>query len=307
MTGHSCDRALDELGVARVVGAQFPELRGAAVRRLGAGWDNESFVIGDEEWVFRFPKRAEGVPWLLREVVVVGRVSAALGAVVPRFEHVGAPSGDFPYPFVGYRFVRGVDADHPDVPRLPLAREIGGLLRNLHAIDPSDIPAAPAGSEERSVTTRVSEISALAPAVAARLPESVATRAVPYLLGEVPAPPAPRAEANRLCHNDICAEHLLVDPTTGQIAGLLDWTDAMVTDPLVDFVGLITIGGYGFIGDVVSAYESSGGEAAGQAFWERLVWWCRVLTLIWLGEALGEHSPEVDRHLAWVERAFAER
>jgi aminoglycoside phosphotransferase (APT) family kinase protein len=39
------------------------------------------------------------------------------------------------------------------------------------------------------------------------------------------------------CHNDLGAEHILVDDA-GRIAGVIDWTDAATTDPAYDW-GLV--------------------------------------------------------------------
>jgi aminoglycoside phosphotransferase (APT) family kinase protein len=307
VTDRSSDRALDAQRVARVVSAQFPELRGSASRRLGSGWDHELFVLGDDECVFRFPKRAERVPWLLRELEIVGRVAPVLGGVVPRFDYLGAPSEEFPYPFVGYRFVRGVEADGPLISRPVIAEEIGTLLAKLHGIDPAGVPPTPVGREdEDSVGTGILRLLTVAALVGERLADPARRLAAPYLSGDIRAPATPGPATHRLCHNDMSAEHLIVDPRSGRIVGLIDWTDAMVTDPVVDFVGLITVGHYGFISDVAAAYASRGGQLIDASFWERLVWWCRTLTLTWLGEALEEHPSEVGRHIEWVERAFAE-
>jgi len=127
VTNRSSDRALDEQRVARVVTAQFPELGGSAVRRLGSGWDHELFVLGDDERVFRFPKRAERVPWLLRELEIVGRVAPILGGVVPRFDYVGAPSEEFPYPFVA---TASFAASRPIVPSARARRLPRGSVRS---------------------------------------------------------------------------------------------------------------------------------------------------------------------------------
>ncbi len=40
------------------------------------------------------------------------------------------------------------------------------------------------------------------------------------------------------CHNDLGAEHVLVDPTSSAITGVIDWTDAAIADPVYD-LGLI--------------------------------------------------------------------
>lgn len=124
-----------------------------------------------------------------------------------------------------------------------MAEEMGRLLATLHGIDPSGIPPTPGGWEwEHPVRSVLSELSSVSALVGDRLPEFARALAAPYLRGDVHAPTPPKQEAHRLCHNDICAEHVIVDPASGRINGVLDWTDAMVTDPVVDFVGLITVG-----------------------------------------------------------------
>jgi aminoglycoside phosphotransferase (APT) family kinase protein len=304
--GQSNDRPLDEGIVKRLLSAQFPRLAGAPVRKLAEGWDHELYVVGEDEWVLRFPKRAERVPWLLREIEVVTRVATALGNIVRSFEFVGEASKEFPYPFVGYRFVTGVEADDPAVDKRQLAQEIGQLLRRLHAVDPTGIPQAPQ-QETPAVTDRIALLTALAPAIMTHLPGRLERRVAPYLVGEVPSPPGSPAGARRLCHHDLCAEHVFVDPANGRITGVIDWTDAVVGDPIGDFVGLITIGGFDFIGEVVAAYISSGGALVpDESLWSALTWWCRTLTLTWLGEALAEDSKDIERHVVWVDRAFVD-
>jgi hypothetical protein len=62
----SSDRPLDERIVSGLIAAQFPDLPSEPVTRLGQGWDHELFTAG--EWIWRFPRRAERVPWLTREI-----------------------------------------------------------------------------------------------------------------------------------------------------------------------------------------------------------------------------------------------
>jgi aminoglycoside phosphotransferase (APT) family kinase protein len=46
-----------------------------------------------------------------------------------------------------------------------------------------------------------------------------------------------------LVHNDIKGEHILVDPQSGRITGILDWADAGIGNPAVDIAGLVlTVG-----------------------------------------------------------------
>ena len=283
-----------------VVAAQFPEFADAPVRLFGAGWDNELYSVG-ADWIFRFPKRAERVPWLKREIEITAMAGSALGSAVPRFEHVGAPSDLFPYPFVGYRRLVGVGADESGVTDLAaLSTDIGRLLSDLHRIDPAQIPATPGGWEREPWSDLRAELTAEADVVRPLLPPDLLAKAAPYLAGEVTEPP--QDGPCRLIHNDICPDHLLVDPATGRLSGLIDFTDAMAGEVVLDFVGLIGIAGYEFIGQVAANYELP----LGGSFDAKLCWLARTLTLNWLADAASQDPDRIPKHLSWVVRAFGD-
>lgn len=283
-----------------VVAAQFPDLAGAPVRRFGAGWDNELYTVGSD-WIFRFPKRAERVPWLTREIRIMAVVGGALGRAVPRFERIGVPSQIFPYPFVGYHPLPGVGADQSPVTDLPgLAGDIGALLSRLHRIDASQLPATPDGWEREPWQVLRAEVAAAAGVIRPLLPAALLTRAAPYLAGDVIEPQ--QDGPCRFVHNDICPDHVIVDPATGRLTGLIDFTDAMTGDVVLDFVGLIGIGGYEFIAQAAASYDLPLGET----FWPKLAWKTRMLTLQWLADAASAAPQDVPKHLTWVTRAFGD-
>ncbi len=292
------DRVLDERLVAGLIAAQFPELAGQPVSRFGAGWDNELFGVG-EQWILRFPKRAECVPWLLREIEIMEIAGERLGAMMPRFELIGAPSGAFGYPFVGYRRLAGVGADQVPV-GAELAAEIGAMLAALHRVDVSRVPPVPGGGEQGSAGDRSGELAGVAPVARSALDGKLVGLAEPYLSGLVAEPD--RAAPMRFIHNDMCPDHLIVDPATGRLTGLIDFTDATAGDPVNDFVGLIGVGGYEFIARVADSYDLPLGEG----FWPRLRWRARALTLLWLAEAVTDDPESVPGHLTWVARAFGQ-
>jgi len=292
------DIDLDAGLVAELVADQFPELAGSAVRRLGAGDDNDLFTVGGE-WILRFPKRAGQVPWLVREVEIMAVVAQELGAVVPRFELTGQPSRSFPYPFVGYRLLPGIGADrNAALDEAGLAEDVGLLLSRLHRIDPGRIPPTPAGWEKEPWSTLRDDLTAIAVAARPLLEPGLLAEAEPYLAGRVPEPPqdAPR----RFIHNDICPDHLLTDPRTGRLTGLIDFTDAMVGDVVYDFVGLIGLGGYRFTDRVAAVYDLP----LGDNFQAQLEWLARTLTLTWLAEAAAGPAADIAKHLSWVACAF---
>jgi aminoglycoside phosphotransferase (APT) family kinase protein len=293
------DRPLDEHVVSGLIAAQFPALRGQPVRWLGAGWDNELFSVGGD-WILRFPLRAERVPWLAREITIMSVVSGQLAPRVPVFELIGEPSDAFPYPFVGYRRVPGAGAGEiPAAGRARLAADIAELFSALHRIDPGIVPPTPGGWEQGAWDDLLADLATAADHARPLLGASMLARAGPYLAGLIPPPP--QDGPLRFIHNDICADHLIADPGTGRLTGLIDFTDAMNGDPVHDFAGLITVGGYGFIRQVVAGYDLP----LGGGFPARLEWLCRVLTLTWLAEAVAHDSASIPSRLSWVDRAFA--
>lgn len=294
----SCDVRIDVQVVSAVVAAQFPDLAGAPVRLFGAGWDNELYSVGPE-WIFRFPKRAERVPWLRREIQIMAVAGSALGPAIPRFERSGTGSDLFPYPFVGYRRLAGIGADESPVTDLAsLAADIGGLLSVLHRLDASEIPATPDAWEREPWSDLRADLAEQADLIRPLLAPDLLARARPYLAGEVAEPP--QDGPCRFIHNDICPDHLLVDPATGRLTGLIDFTDAMNGEVVLDFVGLIGIGGYDFISQAAASYDLP----LGAGFEAKLRWLARTLTLTWLADATRDDPHNLGKHLTWVERAF---
>lgn len=64
--------------VSRLVAEQFPDLAGRSVTRLGMGYDHELFCV-DADWIVRFPRRAERVAWLAREIEITSVAAETLG------------------------------------------------------------------------------------------------------------------------------------------------------------------------------------------------------------------------------------
>jgi aminoglycoside phosphotransferase (APT) family kinase protein len=52
------------------------------------------------------------------------------------------------------------------------------------------------------------------------------------------APPPPGGWTSVFSHNDLGIEHVLVDPGSWTVTGIIDWSDAAIVDPAVD-VGLL--------------------------------------------------------------------
>jgi aminoglycoside phosphotransferase (APT) family kinase protein len=285
--------------VAGLIADQFPDLAGCEIAWLGAGWDHDLFSVG-ADWILRFPQRADRVDWLARETKILAIAGETLApGSVPVFELAGRPSAAFPYPFVGYRRLPGTTAGQPVSSDLDgLAADIGELFSRLHRIEPKQIPPCPGGYENEPWDQLQTELVDDAAAARALLPAHLLAKAEPYLSGQVAPPPAdgPR----RFIHNDICPEHVIVDATTGRLTGLIDFTDSLVGEVVIDFLGLIGIAGYPFIHQAAAAYRLPLGEN----FTAKLEWLSRTMTLTWLADSAVNRPDDVPRYLTWVTYAF---
>lgn len=286
-------------GLARaILRRRFPGVRLDGLRHLGSGWEFDAY-LSPTGWVFRLPRRSEGARELARERPVLELVRRVLApdVRVPRPELFAEPAPDFPYPVVGHRLVEGVAADHPEVPvHRALPAQLGSALGRLHAVPPDRARVAGVGEDPDGVRAWDRELREVADDLRGR--SAVADAALDRLAGE--EVPEDYAGPPRLIHNDLCPDHVLLRPDTGALSGLIDWTDAALADPALDFVFPVTWRGWTFTEALLRSYEPTldGG------FRPRLEHLARVLALLWLHEAL-EREEDERKHVGWVENAFA--
>jgi aminoglycoside phosphotransferase (APT) family kinase protein len=198
-----------------------------SVRALGEGLDNAAYEVNGE-LILRKSKEAD--PALRAEAT---RREAALLAAVAGISTFPVPEpifADAEAGFLAYRKLPGVPLiDHPLAEPARLALCLGGFLGSLHRAPLEKFEhlverdAYPLTAWLEDAERDYLEISGHLPAAARRQVED--------FLGRTP-PAGPRVEA--FCHNDLGAEHLLVDASTGTVTGIIDWTDAAITDPARD-------------------------------------------------------------------------
>jgi aminoglycoside phosphotransferase (APT) family kinase protein len=187
------------------------------VVEIDEGYDFEVAVV-DDEWVFRFPRRA-GVEEALRlEIVLLPLIAPALPVDVPTFEHISRDPL-----FVGYRLIRGE----------PLVDEDGdgvrAFLDALHALEPSSLPLERLdwieGYREQCAEFERLVLPLLERDLRARAKKLF--RDAEALVGFEPA----------LVHADLGPEHLLVRDR--RLVGVIDWGDARLGDPALDYAWLL--------------------------------------------------------------------
>ena len=181
------------------------------------GYDYEVALV-DDEWVFRFPRRAAVGEALELEIVLLPAIAPVVPVDVPQFTHVSHDPL-----FVGYRLIRGeplVDED---------ADGVRAFLEALHAFDPTGLPV-----DRPDWVARYRDQCAEFERLVLPLVDLDLRPQAKRLFGEadslVDFEPA-------LLHADLGPAHLLV--RDGRLAGVIDWSDVRFGDPALDYAWLL--------------------------------------------------------------------
>src|SRR5215470_9324419 len=201
-------------------------------------------------------------------------------------------------------------AGRPIVTGHPAFPEVGGGLRRLHAVRlPGFGWLAEAAWDERgdfalrhsswlgflqgicgdarSLADRYVAAAPVAEAAAAALDAHAAALAA--------------VEVGSLCHGDLKAAHILVD--AGRLAGVIDWGDAAVSDPLWDIARFAHRADRGAVALLLEGYDPA------RAMVDELAWRVPLYGALWmLVDALVAHrlGRRVDALLEAVMRSLAQ-
>lgn len=280
------DRPLT-LDIARAaVSGRFPRIASASLEYLASGWEFDVYRTADG-WVFRFPRRGAGADLFDAESRVHKLVAPFLPSHValPRVELLGEPGFGFPYRFAGHRFIPGAAADALDADLRPvLAREIGELLGAIHAIPETEARAAGIAEFRMDDGRQAWVDRCLRTLSTIRIEDDAISQAVTWILQESPLVRRFQGPV-RFIHHDLSPRHLLVDPNTARLNGVLDWTDSTLGDSARDFVFLVAWRGWAFVEQVMTYYPL----AMEPSFRARVERSARVLSLLWFAEAYERH------------------
>jgi aminoglycoside phosphotransferase (APT) family kinase protein len=251
---------------SRALRVHAPDLGAVGLRELGHGLDNVAHLAGD------LVLRTAGGPDVVREAALLTVLAPRLPLPIPAPRFVDAENGVLAYPLLPGRPLLG------RTPAPGTARRLGEFLRALHRVDPADV-ADLVPVEDADPQEWLDDLDGPA--------ELVAT-----VRADVPDTSGERV----LCHNDLGAEHLLAQD--GEITGVIDWSDAAVTDPALDFARLYRDFGPGFLTEALDAYGGLPGAGPRIAFFAR----CAALEDLAYGTTSGrsQYAESARRSFAWL-------
>lgn len=218
-----------------------------SLRPILGGWASWTFDVAASDgspWILRIARTAEINAAHRREERLLPLLHKTLSFAVPLPEH----GGDWnEHRYLAYRKLAGRPLRTGD-----RQVAVAGMLRELHAF-PVDVAAAalgPTGSwREEYVRLREKFEQAAIRRLDAELAAAVRREYDRFLAG-------PMDFTTALVHRDLGTEHILVDPATRTPTGMIDFEDATIGDPAIDFVGILITFGDVVTDEILAAYDS---------------------------------------------------
>lgn len=255
---------------AAAVAEHAPAHRGQGWVDLGGGLDHRAFRVGD--LVVR-ARESGGDDAVVREAALLRLVADRIAVPVPEPRFADPERG-----VIAHRFLPG----RPLLGRTPPAGAAALLGRDLRAL-------------HGTCRDAVGDLLPVDPADPAQWLDGLTGPA--HLLRVVRTDVPPPADRLVPAHADLGAEHLLEDG--GRLTGIIDWSDAAVTDPALDLSRLLRDFGPAFLDAVLDAYGDDGPELRRRtAFFAR----CAALEDLGFGRETGrdEYSRAAGRSLTWL-------
>jgi aminoglycoside 2''-phosphotransferase len=223
-----------------------PQLGVNSLRRFEHGWDNHVYEL-NHSLVAKLSKSSVGGFKLLKEACLLPHLRAELGEIIPRelAKCVVNIDGEECVLLV-YEAIRGWVSTQRGMRLTTSTHEVchmlAQLMEKIHSISPPnecsemvpvhDTPRKWAEALRSEVFRLIDMAGSTLPS---RLRNTILERVVEYAkrlqsLGFTP----------KLIHGDIDPRNLLVDDT-GRLVGLIDWGEAAVGDPAIDYAGLFYV------------------------------------------------------------------
>jgi aminoglycoside phosphotransferase (APT) family kinase protein len=238
--------------------ATFPSIGPiTGFQEIAGGWDSYSYLV-NESWIFQLPRPAAPPGWFAGQVRLLGSLRGRLPSAIPDPQFISeAPL------CMGYRRIDGIPANRAAEGEWP--EQLGTFLRRLHAIDPAEagLPPGLPGDWRKLNRAIIQEFQdRVVPLLTRDERRSAETLFAAFVEDHTFSSFSPV-----VVHRDLGPEHILVT-SDGRLAGVIDWGDAQLGDPAIDFSWLL-FGSPAKGERALSAY----GETSNQGFRRRALFY----------------------------------
>jgi aminoglycoside phosphotransferase (APT) family kinase protein len=276
------------------------------VTREGAGWDHVAWRVtaaNGTVWIVRAASLDEpgdtDVGDVRREVAVMQLARHHLGELVADAIVLDEATGCMAHPRVPgvalQDLVASAAIGDADVHRL--AGEIGALIASIAALDPA-AAAEPIPVDDAGAAAWLEELPAALDEIGGLLTPDERAAVERFIADPLPAAAAP--DELVLAHNDLGAEHVLVDPATMAITGIIDWSDAAIADPAAELGRLLRDLGAAHLDVVLDGLGPLGGPSREERAW----WYARCLVVEDLAYAVRRRPDLIPAELASLRRLY---
>ncbi len=293
-------------GYIALLGASYPTLRVERFSMLGEGWDSVALLINDHQ-VFRFAKRPDVAVRQAREAELLPLLADRLPLQIPYYTHTWADPAWPGKRIVGYRLLPGeqLKSDRARLEhRASQAAQLGAFVSALHAVPVEEARKHGAlgdatASRRKAYRDFFDVVRAnMLPLFSAHEQAAIVAFWSRYLDDDTCF-----AFTSTLVHRDINTDHVLFDPTSGKLTGIIDWGDAAIDDPAVDFAGVRRQLGDEVAQQMLAAYQ----HQLDSTFLRRMDFYAGMEPFheIHFGQ-LSEDAEHLAHGIEWARRQIAE-
>lgn len=219
---------------------------------------NNDVMIVNKSIVFRFPKYQKGIDNLKRETEILEAIKNNVSIPIPIPIYQSFDKWEAGKAFVGYEFIQGSPLWKASFARIEddkvlkrLASQLVNFLNEIHSFDKNKLRLEETNPREQMVNLYQRIQNKLYPFIREEAQRQIAYCFDSFLNSEVCS-----NIKSTLIHGDFGATNILWDPTTCNIAGIIDFGGSGIGDPAYDFAGILSSYGEAFFNRCLDSYPN---------------------------------------------------
>jgi aminoglycoside 2''-phosphotransferase len=215
----------------KLISTHFSDLTVNSISLAGAGYDSDAYLLNDE-FIFLFPKHERAIAPLELELSFLPVLQKNLKLPIPQFAYT-ARSQNGQLLFVGYPVIRGESADKDLLKKEPAyIIQLAEFFKELHSFPLTE--ALKYDLEKMDTMTEYGKLLADSRDKIFPLLDSATVGCIEKLFNSYLQAEEKRPTSYAVLHADLSLDHVLCDIPNKSIAGIIDWGDLRIGDPIYD-------------------------------------------------------------------------